>query len=86
MGRSGYTTDESFLIKLYEEALSGGDMELEIDFLDLGRSLRQKDRAIKTIVRDLAQANFVKKVDDSKLILTPNGITLAQKFKEGWIG
>lgn len=83
---TSFTKDENFLLKIYETALSQGDMELQIDFVDLGRALKQKDRAIKTIVRDLTQANFVKKIDESTVVLTKNGINLAQKFKEGWIG
>ena len=78
------TKDESFLIKLYETAQNEGDLNIEINFQKLGQELTLKDKIIKNIVRDLAQANFILKTDDNTVKLTQNGITLAQKFQEGW--
>ena len=78
------TKDESFLIKLYEEANEEGDFSVELNFQEIGKKMVLKERVIKTIIRDLAQANFVQKIDHDTIKLTQNGINLAQKFKEGW--
>jgi len=80
------TKDENFLLKLYEHAQDEGDLNLEVNFEELGKELTLKDKIIKNIVRDLAQANFIQKVDQTKIKLTQHGINLAQKFKDGWAG
>ena len=80
------TKDESFLIKLYEYAQNQGDLNLEINYQELGKELTFKENMTKVIVRDLTQANFIQKVDKSTIKLTERGIHLAQKFREGWAG
>lgn len=62
------TPDERFLLKLYQAAQSKGDPYSEIDYRDIDRST-----AAKNIVKHLAQANFVKKVDETTIHLTPRG-------------
>jgi Mn-dependent DtxR family transcriptional regulator len=73
MNQKGRTPDEKFLIKAYQEALAQGDPCLPINFQNVARSLGQKETAIKNIVKHLAQANFVKKISDTTLSLTPSG-------------
>lgn len=82
---SKLTKDESFLIKLYEQAKDQGDLGLEINYYSIGEKMVLTEKVIKNIVRDLAQANFIKKVDQDTITLTQNGINLAQKFQEGWV-
>ena len=79
------TKDEQFLLKLYDLAKDEGDFDLEINYLKFGKEMIYKDKITKTIVRDLLQANFVKKIDSDTIQLTQNGITFAQKHKEGWV-
>jgi len=79
------TKDEQFLLKLYDLAKDEGYFDLEINYLKFGQEMIYKDKITKTIVRDLLQANFVKKIDSETIQLTQNGITFAQKHKEGWV-
>lgn len=81
---SKLTKDEQFLIKLYELATNEGDLDLQVKFLDFGEKLVYKDKITKNIVRDLTQANFIKKIDSDTIQLTQNGIVFAQKHQEGW--
>jgi Mn-dependent DtxR family transcriptional regulator len=73
MSCKGRTPDEKFLIKVYEVALAKGDPCLPVDYYSVAKSLGQKETAIKNIVKHLAQANFVKKINDMTLSLTKLG-------------
>lgn len=73
MSHKGRTPDEKFLIRVYEAASSRGDPCLPVDFHNIARSLGQKETAIKNIIKHLAQANFVKKINASTLSLTELG-------------
>lgn len=73
MSHKGRTPDEKFLIRVYEVALSKGGPSVPVDFLQCARSLGQKETAIKNIIKHLAQANFVKKIDETMLSLTELG-------------
>jgi hypothetical protein len=76
MNRKATTKDELFLLKLYEMACKLGNPEEEVDRYVIGRAIGQNDKGIDTIVKHLAQANFVKKGDGSSLYLTPHGMQL----------
>ena len=67
------TPDERFLIKLYETAMSGGDPHAMIDYRGIAKALGQKETAIKNIIKHLAQANFLKKADETTVYLTERG-------------
>lgn len=67
------TPDERFLIKLYEAAMSGGDPHAMIDYRGIAKELGQKETAIKNIIKHLAQANFLKKADETTVYLTERG-------------
>lgn len=67
------TPDERFLIKLYETAMAGGDPHALQDYRGIAKALGQKDTAIKNIIKHLAQANFLKKWDDTTVSLTERG-------------
>lgn len=70
------TKDERFLIKLYEMATSQGDVEGQIDRYLIGKAIGQNDKGIDTIVRTLAQTNFIKKGEGNAVYLTSNGLAL----------
>lgn len=70
------TKDERFLIKLHEMALAAGDVTAEIDRYLIGQAIGQNDKGIDTIVKHLAQANFIKKGEGNVLYLTNNGLGL----------
>lgn len=67
------TLDERFLLKLYELAMESGDPFAEVDFLGIAQSLGQRQTAVKTIVQHLAKANFIKKIDETRVYLTRQG-------------
>ncbi len=71
--KSKTTPDERFLIKLYQTAMGGGDPHAMIDYRGVAKELGQKETAIKNIIKHLAQANFIKKVDETTLYLTERG-------------
>jgi len=76
MNKKATTKDELFLLKLYEL----GGVENEVDRYLIGRAIGQNTKGVDTIVKHLAQANFVKKGSESSLILTPHGLRLVQEI------
>ncbi len=71
------TLDERFLIKLYEVASKRGDPRRPINYQSIAKMLSLKETALKNIVKHLAQANFIKKIDETTLQLTERGCRLA---------
>ncbi len=67
------TPDERFLIKLYETAMSNGDPHTILDYRGLAKELGQTETATKNIIKHLAQANFLKKADETTVYLTERG-------------
>lgn len=67
------TPDERFLIKFYEMAMAEGDPHAVLDYRRVAKAIGQKETAVKNIVKHLAQANFLKKVDETTLHLTVQG-------------
>lgn len=67
------TPDERFLVKLYETASQTGDVHAVFDYRTIAKAIGQKETAMKNIVKHLAQANFVKKVDETTVHLTERG-------------
>jgi len=78
MNKKATTKDELLLLKLYELAFQQGDPCSEVDRYVLGRAIGQNDRGVDTIVKHLAQANFVKKGEGSAIYLTKNGLALVE--------
>jgi hypothetical protein len=82
MNRKATTKDELFLLKLYEMATKLGGPEEEVDRYVVGRAIGQNDKGINTIVKHLAQANFVKKGEGEALFLTPHGLKLVELISQ----
>lgn len=80
MNRKATTKDELFLLKLYEMASQQGNPEEEVDRYAIGRAIGQNDKGVDTIVKHLAQANFVKKGNGSALYLTAHGMRLVEQI------
>lgn len=76
------TKDELFLLKLHQLATDAGDPTKEIDRYTIGKAIGQNDKGIDTIVKHLAQANFVKKAEGSTLYLTPHGLSLVELLQK----
>ena len=75
------TKDELFLLKLYEMAVKKGDPEKEVDRYAIGKAIGMQDHGIDTIIKHLAQANFIKKCSDNRVYLTPHGVKLVEHLK-----
>ncbi len=82
MSRRGQTPDERLMLKFYEIALSQGDLESPVNIRSAAQQLGQKEIALKNIVKHLAQANFLKKIDDSTIRLTKNGCAFVEDILE----
>lgn len=74
------TPDEQLLLKLYNIAMENGDPFSEIALPRVASRLGQKEIAVKNIIKLLAQANFIKKVDDSTICLTQRGCDFVFDF------
>lgn len=73
------TKEERYLLKLYELA---NKSDQEINRYTVGQAMGQKEKGVDTIVRLLAQANFVKKGEEEDAIyLTENGLTLIAELQ-----
>lgn len=75
------TKDESFILRLYEEALKQTDQEDPIDRYVIGNLVGLQKTAVDTICNLLAQANFIKKHGQADISITPHGAKLAESLK-----
>lgn len=75
------TADEKFLIALYKIASESGDPHSNVDYRKVLRYIAQKETAGKTIMKHLAQANFIKKFDDPIIALTVHGMKIALEIE-----
>lgn len=82
MSQRSQTPDERLLIRLYEIAMENGDPFSHIDVRGAAASLGQKEIAVRNIVKLLAQANFVKKIDESTVYLTQHGCNVVLDYLE----
>ena len=74
------TKEEKLLLKIFEVAKMQANFDLPINVYEIGRSLGQREKSLKTTIQILAQANFIKKIDDENVIITENGKNLAQSL------
>ncbi len=83
MSDKATTKDELLILKLYELAMKTGDPYHPIDRYVLGQAIGQNDKGVDTIIRHLAQANFVMKGEGKEVYLTPHGCSLVEELKRG---
>jgi len=67
------TPDEKLMLRLYELAMQKGDPYQPVQPMRAAKCMGMKETALKTIVKSLAQANFITKIDDSTVRLTQRG-------------
>lgn len=77
----GRTKDESFMIRLYDEASKQADIEDPIDRYVIGQLVSLQKKAVDTICNTLAQANFIKKRSPTEISITPNGVRLVEMLR-----
>ena len=72
------TKDESFMVKLHEEAAKLPSMDDPLDRYVIGQMVGLQKKAVDTICVLLAQANFIKKHGPVDVAITPHGIKLVE--------
>lgn len=75
-----HTKDENFVLSLYEEARSSGDVENPIDRYQTGKRAGLNPKAVDAICKLLVKSNFIRKASETEIFLTQNGIALAERL------
>lgn len=75
------TKDESFMVRLYEEASKLPDIEDPLDRYYIGTLVGLHPKAVDTICTLLGQANFIKKRGVAEISITPHGIKLVENIR-----
>lgn len=81
MVQKARTKDESFMIRLYEEALKLPSIDDHLDRYLIGEMVGLQKKAVDTICVLLGQANFIKKYGPVEVSITPNGIRLVEAIQ-----
>jgi predicted transcriptional regulator len=74
------TTDEKFIVCLYNASKAFHDMETPFNRYDVGKKVGIQDRGVNAICKLLLQANFIKNGEGGDVILTKNGEQLALRI------
>ena len=74
------TADENCLIRLYENSQAKGE-DRTWSLQELQAIFQQTEKRTFTIVKMLAQANFVKKTRQGEYLITPHGARLVESLK-----
>ena len=74
------TADEACLIRLYERSKEKKE-DRTWSLRELQTIFQQTERRTFTIVKMLAQANFVKKTREGEYLITPHGTKLVESLK-----
>ena len=75
------TKDETFMLRLYEEASKQEDIENPLDRYAIGVLAGLQPKAVDAICNLLAQANFIKKQGKVEISITPHGIKLVENIR-----
>ena len=67
------TPEERLLLQVYDMAAGRGDLYGDLDPWEVASELQLSPKKAKTLLRNLYQGNFLKKVSDQALRLTPHG-------------
>lgn len=76
------TKEERYILKLYEMATKSGAAQNMKDCYKVGEALGFSDKVVNALINILAQANFVKKIDDRGIHLTHRGVELAKRLQQ----
>ena len=76
------TKDESFMLRLYDEADKINDFDAPFDRYHIGQLVGLQPKAVDTICTLLGQANFIKKEGKTDISITPQGIRLVRTIRE----
>jgi len=76
------TTDEKYLITLYELAKKTDDLHTEFSRFEIGDKIGLHPRGANTICKLLLQANFIKKTSEEGIFITEHGAKLVLRLLE----
>ena len=76
------TIDESFMLRLYEEALKNPDLYDPVDRYAIGQAIGLQKRGVETICKTLLRTNFIKQDEGDLIAITPHGVKLARQIRE----
>ncbi len=76
------TKDENFMLCLYQAALEQDELDQPLDKYEIGQKASLNPKAVQAITRLLIQANFICKVGEEQVRLTPHGAKLAIRLLE----
>lgn len=82
MQGKSYTKDELFILKLHQEAEKQEEIEHPFDRYEIGQLAGIQERGVNAICNLLIRANFIKKVDETLIYITPQGIRLVNDIKQ----
>jgi hypothetical protein len=74
------TKDETFMLKLHQEASKLSHIEDLVDRYQIGTLAGLHPKAVDTICNLLAQANFIKKIGKVEISITQQGIRLVESL------
>lgn len=80
MVKRARTKDETFMVRLYEEASKQDEMDQPLDRYHVGQLAGIQQRGVDAICHLLIQANFVKKEGAAEISITPHGVKLVQSL------
>jgi hypothetical protein len=75
------TKDETFMLRLYDEASKLPSIEDPLDRYQIGQLAGLQQKAVDTICNLLAQANFIKKHGKIDISITPHGMKLVENLR-----
>lgn len=82
MSEKAQTLDEKFLLRLFHMAMKEGDPASPLPIQAIARSVGCKENALKNVIKHLAQANLIRKLENDSICLTPRGCDLALELSE----
>jgi Mn-dependent DtxR family transcriptional regulator len=78
MGKDSLTKDEKLILALYQKTQELEDEDTYIDSHEVGQSIGMPPKQVDAICAQLMRANFIKRQDKHFVILTQQGIRLAE--------
>ena len=79
MTKTAKTKDEQLLVSIYDHIDNEVNDETVCPYF-VGKSIGQSEKTVKCILRQLTQANFLKKYSESEVGLTIKGRELVENY------
>ncbi|MFT4552433.1 MAG: Mn-dependent DtxR family transcriptional regulator [Chlamydiales bacterium] len=77
-----HTKEERFLIHLNKLATEAKNLDEPFEYAEIAKSLGQSEKGVKTTVQILTSTNFIKKLNKSKVFITPHGVKLVEQLEQ----